>query len=211
MQLASALNFPELKALFRSDGLPGCLGLPADWFDGQKIPCYSFTGEKSSQKQKKMSTKIPTLYYSAAGGDDHKRAMEWVQDQWRKNLSFPIQVKALENKILSADLRAGQISLFRRGVPVEIPHCGQALEYFSSTHAENFVGFKSQKFDQLVQDFAKKTKAQQRKDCSAAAQVLMDEYLIIPLGQIHFAILAKKEFTGWKINSLNQLDLSNLR
>lgn len=208
-KLIGGLNYPQLQALFQSEGMPGCLGFPADWFVDQKIPCYSF--KKDQEKLKHTAhQKVQTLFYSAAGGDDHKRAMEWLQDQWKKNLNYSIQIKSLENKIFSADLRAGKVGLFRRGVPVEIPHCGQALEYFSSSHPENFIGFKSKEFDQLIEGFAKKSKLQQQRDCSAAAQILMDQYLMIPLGQIHFAILADPKFKGWTINSLNQLDLSSL-
>ena len=39
---------------------------------------------------------------------------------------------------------------------------------------------------------------------------LMKNYFLIPLGAIHFSMLAKPEFTGWKLNQMNQLDLSNL-
>lgn len=207
-EMIQGLNYPELQSLFHSEGTPGCLGLPASWFENNRIPCYQF--KAPSHKTKQLLNLNKTLSYSTAGGDDHRRAMEWVQDQWKKNLGLLIQVRPLENKLMSSELRAKKLSLFRRGVPVEVPHCGEALKYFSSTHPENFIGFKNEKFDHLIENFLKLPSLTQKKNCTTAAQLLMDSYLLIPLGQIHFAILAKTQFKGWTVNSLNQLDLTNL-
>jgi oligopeptide transport system substrate-binding protein len=50
-----------------------------------------------------------------------------------------------------------------------------------------------------------------KKLCTDAIHILADENWIVPLGEIHFSLLVSPKFTGWKLNSLNQLDLTGLK
>ena len=49
-----------------------------------------------------------------------------------------------------------------------------------------------------------------KKLCSDALRELFDPFKIIGLGKIHFTMLVSPQFTGWEINELNGLDLSQL-
>jgi oligopeptide transport system substrate-binding protein len=46
--------------------------------------------------------------------------------------------------------------------------------------------------------------------CLKGVELLMNSHLFIPMGPIHFAILVNSSFKGWKLNQMNQLDLSDL-
>jgi oligopeptide transport system substrate-binding protein len=46
--------------------------------------------------------------------------------------------------------------------------------------------------------------------CMKALQSLIDGSWLIPLGRIHFSMLAKPEWKGWQLSALNFLDLSQL-
>ena len=49
------------------------------------------------------------------------------------------------------------------------------------------------------------------KLCSQAVEYLLNRGRTIPLGRIHYGMLHSGKFTGWSINSLQQLDLTQLR
>ncbi|MEK6554000.1 MAG: hypothetical protein AABZ31_02070, partial [Bdellovibrionota bacterium] len=52
---------------------------------------------------------------------------------------------------------------------------------------------------------------QQKNYCRDALKGIFSENRLIPLGEMYFVSMSKPEFTGWQLNALNQLDLSNLR
>ena len=47
--------------------------------------------------------------------------------------------------------------------------------------------------------------------CRRAIERLLNSNRLIPLGEMYFTIMASPAFTGWDLNELNQLDLSELR
>lgn len=202
------LNYKELQKVFSSKGQPGCFGLPADWFP-QQTPCITFDTSKI-QKQNEGTTFH--FYFSALGGEDHKIATEWMQNQWSKNTGLKVLLEVKENKVFLQELKEKPPDLFRKGVSPDRPTCLSALETFASEGSENFIGLKSKDYDTILKLLSQaKDKKQERKLCLLGAEYLLKNHLIIPLGAIEFSILAKPQYQGWKLNKINELDLSNLK
>ncbi|MNK08122.1 putative binding protein YgiS precursor [compost metagenome] len=202
-----SLNYPELQKIFSSKGAPGCIGLPDSWFP-QKAPCYTFDLKKVPPLKK---TPTYTMMFSSLGGEDHKRATEWLQNQWQKNAGLKTHLEAKENKVFLRILEEKTPALFRKGVAPDRPTCLAALETFSANSPENFIRFKDPAYTGILQKLGKaKDQNEAKKLCLEGANYLMNRHLIIPLGAIQFAILAKQDFIGWKLNQMNQLDLSQL-
>lgn len=205
--LTYSLNYPELQKIFISKGLPGCAGLPDSWFP-DKAPCFEFKLDKVQVKQK---TPPLDFLFSSLGGEDHRRATEWMQNQWQKHAQIKTRPQSRENKIFLQTLRDKPPALFRKGVSPDRPTCLATLETFAENNPENYIRLRSPEFSKILQQLAKETsQSEQRKLCKKGVEYLMDKHLLIPLGPIHFAMLAKKEFQGWKLNQMNQLDLSGL-
>lgn len=203
-----SLNFIELQKIFSSEGRPGCLGLPDSWFP-TKAPCQDFDLKKVPPV---TSTQTFTMIFSALGGEDHKRATEWLQDQWKKHAGLKTQLEVKENKVYLQQLQNSPPALFRKGVAPDRPTCLAALQTFGPMSTENFLRLKSSAYDKILDSLAKaKTPSEQKKWCLSGAEYLLKNHLMIPLGAIHFAMLAKTDFIGWKLNQLNQLDLSMLQ
>lgn len=206
--LTSSLNYPELQKLFSSEGRPGCAGLPDSWYP-EKAPCFDYDLSKIPKIDEK---KKYTMMFSALGGEDHKRVSEWLQNQWKKNTGLQIQMEIKENKIYLQTLRTAPTALFRKGGAPDRATCYSALQTFSEKSAENFINFKSNIFEKtLAELLAAKTDVQKKKLCLEGTLLLMKEHRLIPLGGIHFSMLIKQSWTGWKLNQLNQLDLSGLQ
>ncbi|MEK2645482.1 peptide ABC transporter substrate-binding protein [Bdellovibrio sp. BCCA] len=202
-----SLNYVELQKIFSSEGKPGCIGLPDSWFP-EKAPCFDYDLKKVP---KITSTKTYTLMFSALGGEDHKRATEWLQNQWSKNAGLKTHLEVKENKVFLQILQQNPPALFRKGVSPDRPTCLAALETFAPTSPENYLRIKSPEYEKILSSLAQTKKpAEQKKWCLAGADYLMKNHLMIPLGAIHFSILVKPEFIGWKLNQMNQLDLSDL-
>lgn len=209
--LSLALNYPEMQKLFHSEGRPGCPGVPEDWFDDHKVPCLDFNVKQAQDKAPFLK---PTLEYrySTQGGDDHRRATDWEQEQWRKNLDITIHVKAMENKVFLSELKDNPPDLFRKGLAADRPTCLALLENLMPGHSENYGQINDVDFIKAVTELQNSPDAKiRRQKCQQALQTLLDHHLLIPLGRWSFAILVKNSFTGWELNELNQLDLSNLQ
>lgn len=209
--LALSLNYPELQKIFSSEGRPGCPGIPESWLN--EILCYAPDIAKAKKALAKEKEKLPPLklMYSGLGGEDHRRATEWIQAQWRKNLNLNVQVLLRENKVFLNELQQNTPAIFRKGVAPDRPTCLATLETFADWSPENYIQVKDPVFQNLLKNLEEtKRPSEQKKYCSEGVRYLMDRHLLIPLGSIHFAMLAKPSFKGWRLNFMNQLDLSGL-
>ena len=118
----------------------------------------------------------------------------------------------VEQKMYLKNLRAEPFSIFRKGIGLDRPSCTAALETFKSGNPNNYIMWKNSKYeDRVWQTSLVEDSSQKKKSCRKAIEVLMNEYRIIPMGEMHFTILARPQFSGWKLNQLNQLDLSQLQ
>lgn len=202
-----SLNYRELQKIFFSEGLPGCIGLPDAWFP-QKAPCYEFNLKKVPSVK---SHREYLFAFSSQGGEDHKRATEWMQNQWNKNTGLRVRLESKENKIFLDLLDKNPPALFRKGVSPAHPTCLSALETFSAENQENYLKLQSEEYQEILDKLSQASSESERKKlCLMGTQYLLDHFLFIPTGAIHFAMLIKPEWVGWKLNQSNQLDLSNL-
>jgi oligopeptide transport system substrate-binding protein len=205
---AQAINFEEFKQIFFALGAPGCPSLLESVLTGGDH-CQVFSPKPLSTKP----TQILEFYFSQQGGDDLKRAAEFFQGQWQKNLGVTVALHALENKVYINKLRTDPPTLFRKGVGLDRPTCASALEKFTSHHPDNFVSFSHKGFDEMVAKLKSVSLSQTEKHriCGKAVDLLFkDEIVGVPLGKMHFTMLLNPQFKGMQINELNQMDLSAL-
>ncbi len=205
--LAESLSFSELQNLFKSPGQIGCTGLS----DQLSTPiCYS-QKKTNLQSNKKNSSLNLSFVYSTGGGDDHRRLAEWLQSQWKKNLQINISLQPLENKIFQNLIESKPPPLFRKGLNLEVPTCYHVLQNFISQNPDNYLGFKNKAYDATLAKLATSSAQKSKKICSQALRILMDSFVLIPTGKIHFAAMVSPRWKGWRLNELNHLDLSELQ
>jgi oligopeptide transport system substrate-binding protein len=209
--LTLSLNYEELQKIFSSEGKPGCPGIPASWFTEEL--CYKFDISKAKKvfaEDKSIPDNLK-LMYSALGGEDHRRAAEWIQAQWQKTLGLKVQVLLRENKVFLSELQQNPPGIFRKGVAPDRPTCLAALETFADWSPENYIQLKDPEYQEILKNLGNAvTPQEQKKFCTQGVHLLMDRHLLIPTGPMHFSVLAKKNFNGWKLNSMNQLNLADL-
>lgn len=208
--LVKAVDFGLFHKLFDTRSPPGCPSLPARLMD--KVVCQKFNAKAAKKiwSEARPGERIE-FGYSMMGGDDIARAAQWFQGQWKKNLGTEVELKPQEQGLYLKRLKAAPPALFRKGVNLDRPTCLGALELFLPGHPDNYIRLDDRRFKVLVDDLARaKTPAGRKTACRKAVEHLLATHRMIPLGEMHFSILAKPEFTGWTLNSLNQLDLAGL-
>lgn len=209
LALSLAPQYRAMMKIFASLGPPGCIGLP------KALLPHSMCFEKTavSPYDSKELALLPRLSLTIAtqGGDTVVRQAELFQSGWRKNLGLDVEIKLKEVKQLEGDLRKSPPALFRRGVNLERPTCLAALELFQSKSLNNFVHFENKIYDSILDKMrTTRERSAMAALCQKGSELLLKSYRIIPLGEIQFFMLSDQKFDGFRINELNQLDLSHL-
>jgi oligopeptide transport system substrate-binding protein len=210
--ISRAIPYSEWQKLYQSKGLPGCAGLPSHLMTESVCLTFDPVEAQAEWQPLRNRPKKFEVLYSKQGGDDHKRTMEWLQAEILKNLNFTLEVNGIENHIFLQRLEKNPPDMFRKGVAPERPTCVSALENFETGNSENYIQFSDPRFDQLLKQMRETASlSQKQKLCTQALHLLVDPAWVIPTGPIHFTLLASPQWMGWKLNELNQLDLSELR
>lgn len=214
--LAKSLRYDELQVLYSALGTPGCPGLMREWMTS--VPCHTFDVNLAKKELAKSNVDISKqrleLAFSKLGGDDIQKGMEWAQAQWKSHLGIRVDLAPTEQGVYVNRLRTSPPAIFRKGVGLDRASCLAALEIFSKGDAENYIRFENQTYETIIQKLKKEINPRSlnaKKLCSQGIQILIDQAVIIPLGPIHFSILAKPQFQDWTLTPLNQLDLGQLR
>ena len=138
--------------------------------------------------------------------------MEWLQSQWLKNLQIKVQIEDLENKLFVQQLETNPPPIFRKGISLDRPTCSAALEAFREGDPENYLHIKDKVFQSDLRILrSTHSQSEKKKLCTKSIKYLIENHWIIPTGPIYFSLLVDPKWTGWKLNELNQLDLSELR
>lgn len=212
--LALSLKFDELRMIYDALGIPGCPSLPEEYMT--EIPCHSLNEKEAKAAWDSLSPEAKTARYTLAfsklGGDDIKKGAEWLQQQWRKRLNAKIDLEQTEQGVYLEKLRENAPPLFRKGVGLDRPTCLAALETFAPGGSENFIQLNLPEYNKVIEKLGVAKSASEMKAlCTEGVRILVDGHWIIPLGRIHFRLLAKPKYQGWELNEMNQLDLAELR
>lgn len=208
--LFTKIPFTKLKDLFSSRGRPGCFQLDKE-FTGKEELCYPVEPAEPSDKELLKGLKAEFLL-SQAGGEDHQRASEWIQSQWKEKFNFNASIRILENKIFLQHLKNNLPAFYRKGMPLEASSCYAAVKMFEPNSSENLNKIDNKELNSIVTKLKiEKNKSKNQKLCLDALSLIMAEYYIIPTGKFDLAYLIRPEFKGLNFNKLNFLDLSKLK
>ncbi len=210
--LALSMNFQEFEKLFDSAKRPGCSGIPKKMVSGDACIDFSLTKSKAAlEKFNKTNIKVKLYLLYAMSGDDIRRGSEWMQNQWKKNLGLNIELRTTEQGMYVQTLTHSPPPIFKKLLSLDRPTCLAAFESFRTGHPDNYIQLKSKKYDAIIDKIESSSNpVAQKKLCAKALSFLTQDYWIIPQGAYRIGGVANPRFHGWKINSMNQLDLSNL-
>ena len=211
--MSYAVDYPRLKRMLHSSGDLGCPSIPHKWINN--VPCYNFDLKRAKAALEKVAPadrkKIYKMKVSQQGGADIKQQAEFFQNQWKKHLGLNIQISQVENKVFINELRKEPPDIFRKGIGLDRPTCLNALETFATDNRRNYIKLKMPNYQKIIASMkTEKDPDTYKALCENALKMLRDNHTVIPLGEMHFSLMASPEYAGWTLNSLNQLDLSQL-
>jgi oligopeptide transport system substrate-binding protein len=222
--LSFAADYREMQKMLDALGIPGCPSLPEELVDSPH--CVKFDLARAKKFWEKVPADVKAKRYKFAfsklGGDDIKRSMEWFQAQWKKNLGVQVDLEQTEQGTYLQMLRTSPPAIFRKGVGLERPTCLSALETFARDGSDNFLKIDDPVLEAIIRKLSdeikpdksgilKKPSEEAKETCGDGIQHLLDYHWMIPLGRIHFTLLADPHFQGWALNEMNQLDLAELQ
>lgn len=209
--LFHSLDFKKLAKIFNADSMPGCIPMSESLFKNSHRPCYEFdlkTAKKflklsSVSKDFKISLFIPKFSYQ-----DHSIFSQWAEQEWSKNLGLKVEIKPFEARALYSMAKKDLIPLYRRGFGLDLLSCQNALLKFASHSPYNHFKLSSESLDNLLLEH-KETFSEE--ECSKGFELVLKEYLWLPLGELYFSHLGSRSFSGYSINRLDQFDLTYLK
>ncbi len=212
--LAFSLDYEQLKKLFKSPTPPGCPSFDAKLMAQAQCLKMDLTRAKKAFKEH-VAREAPlklVLGFSAMGGASVRTSMEWMQNEWQKNLGTRVELKSFEQSVFLKKLIAGEFVLFRKGGALHRPTCLSAMERFSLAE-ENYIKFSKKSFEPKLRALAlAPSDVKKASACSAAVQELFTPApYLIPLGQIHYATVNDGVFDNFFVNALQNLDVTGLR
>jgi hypothetical protein len=205
------LDYEGFKTLFDTKVPPGCASLPEPYTG--KIECLKFSPKKAKAALSKdhPPEKIE-FFFSRLGGEGVQRGAEWFQGQWKKNLGVLISLRSEEQAVYIRHLHAKPPAIFRKGVGLDRPTCLAALELFEKDNPENLIQYDDKEFAEDLRELrAAHSSNDKQRACKKGVERLMHSFRLIPLGRWYFDVLARPTFVGWKLNELNQFDLTDLK
>jgi oligopeptide transport system substrate-binding protein len=212
--LSQSIPYDQFQKLYYGKPRPGCPGIPTESLI--ESDCINTDIPKAQQIYKSMDpqnnqTKLKFVY-SKLGGDNHYRTAEWLQWNWQKNLGVTVLVEGIENKLFLEQIKSKAPPIFRKGISPERPTCLAALEIFVEDHPENYLKIDTAEFRQWVKEMSEELDPVKKSGlCKKGINFLLSNYYLIPTGPIFFSMLINTKWSGWKLNQLNNLDLSEIK
>lgn len=210
--LSESLDFEELQDYFDAPPRPGCPGLLKNLYSNSKESsdlCLHYQKNNMGKNDQVRSPLI--LAFGTAAAEDVERTALWMQDQWKNKLNLKIDIQELETKVYVKEMIQHPADIYRRGYGPDRPTCLAVAENFRTDYEENPLLWMQDKIEGPLQDLKKASSPEQSQiHCRTLLKTILDNYGLIPMGPMEFAVLIKPGWTGVSLTELNLLNLAHL-
>ena len=156
---------------------------------------------------------LPALVLGYNTLDDHKLVAEAIQGMWQRHLNVVVRIENQEWKVFLKRLQTDPFPVFRSGWGADYPDPDNFMKLFTSSSGNNHGRWKNAKFDQLLEQAARESNEEKRKQMYDDAQRILTETdaAIAPLFWKAEATMLNPKFTGLEYNSMARMDLRNVK
>lgn len=158
-------------------------------------------------------TKVPKLELKFNTNEDVQRVAENVQAQLKRNLGLNIEIKQMEWKVYLNELKVNPPVIFRFGWLADYPDPDNFMTVLASYSENNHVGYKSKKFDELIESGASEVDEKKRIAFYREAQKILCEtdvpILPIFVGKNH--LLVSDRIENYPINVMERYEFKGVR
>lgn len=150
---------------------------------------------------------IPVIVLSFEQGETSKRIMENVQAQLKKNLGLRTEIATEEWKVYLSNLRLGESMIYRMGWLPDYPDPHSYMELMNSHSENNYSGWKSKKYDKLVEQASYMKNTPRRKLLYKKAQKILIEEgaAVIPILSLSGNKLLSKRILYYPDNIMSKV------
>jgi oligopeptide transport system substrate-binding protein len=138
---------------------------------------------------------------------------EILQFQWKEGLGVQVPLRTLDWKVYLSRLEYDAPALFLLTWFVDYPDADSFLSLFHSSNGNNHTGWKSPRYDALIEKAAMMPNSPQRQAVYDEAQrlLLMQDTVICPLFTRRKLWLNQPWVEGLSFNSMNDLVFEDVR
>src|SRR5262245_23172097 len=156
---------------------------------------------------------LPPIVLGYNTMDDHKLVAEAIQGMWQRYLNVVVKIENQEWKVYLKKLQTDPFVVHRAGWGADYPDPDNFMKLFTSNSGNNHGRWKNPKYDQLLEQAAQELDSAKRTPIYDEAQKLLTETdaAIAPLFWRSEATLLSPKFTGLEYNSMDSMDLRNLK
>jgi oligopeptide transport system substrate-binding protein len=142
-----------------------------------------------------------------------RKIAEILQFQWKQGLGVQVPLRTLDWKVYLSRLAYDAPALFLLTWFVDYPDADSFLSLFHSSNGNNHTGWKSSRYDALVEKAARLPNSPQRQALYDEAQrlLLMQDTVICPLFTRRKLWLNQPWVEGLSFNSMNDLVMEDVR
>ena len=155
---------------------------------------------------------FPRIAISLNTNENHQRVAENVQAQLKKNLGIDVEVANEEWKVYLNRLHNDTPSMFRMGWLADYPDPDNFMNLMTSYSDNNYTGWKSKKYDELIEKGAAEQDKTKRREIYAQAQKILteDDVPVVPMFSDVRPILLNPRLEHFPLNSLNKWELKDV-
>lgn len=179
----------------------GCGGFTSKNYIQESIPeAQRLLGEAGFPNGKGFP-KLKLIFNTAEGQTYVASA---IQEMWKRNLNIEVELVNQEWKVYLSRRRTRDFDIARGGWIGDYNDPTTFLDLWVSNGNNNFVGWKNEKFDGLMNKAAETTDTQQRiAFFQEAEKILLEEMPLIPLHSSTTSHLVHKSVKNWQGNLLD--------
>lgn len=154
----------------------------------------------------KDRSKLGKVVVGFNSDENNQRIAENLQAQLKRNLGVEVQLQAEEWKVFLNRLRTDTPSIYRMGWIADYPDPDTFMTIMLRKSDNNYTGWGSDRYDQLVTDAASEMNHDKRMKMYEEAQKILVEsdVPVIPIYSVADQILISERLVGFPVNAINR-------
>lgn len=208
--IAYAIDKNEITKVLGQDDVTATSWIPQGMMGYEKDMGIKFDPTKAKEFLAKAGytdpLKVPKVTITFNTNENHRKIAENVQEQLKRNLGINVEIQNEEWKVYLSKLKSKKgYGIFRMSWVADYPDPDNFLNLLTSFSANNHVGWKNAKYDDLIAKGASELNTDKRKKYYDEAQkiLLEEDVAAVPLYYSIRQYLVNDRIKGFKLNPLD--------
>jgi oligopeptide transport system substrate-binding protein len=177
---------------------------------GEAVTLFEEAAAELGMSVDELRTALEGKTYLYNTSEGHKKVAELVQEMWKTNLGFTVQLGNEEWAVFQVTRTDGRFDMARGGWITDFMDPSGLLGIFTPDNAYNDAGYDNADFNALMEEARVATDAASHFEALYDAQaVLMGDVPIIPIYHYSDTLLVRSNVSGWGRSVLGAIDFSS--